>query len=378
MTIGRDGKGLRLETLVTSSGTLRLELVEFDIPEPRPDEVLVRIDAAPINPSDIVLLLGSADISTAKVSGTENYPALVCEVPGAGLRAMSARLDRPLAAGNEGAGEVIAAGANVSHALGQRVAMLGGGMYSEFRCLNYSECMILPDGATSKDGASSFVNPLTALGMTETMRREGHTALVHTAAASSLGQMLNRICQKDGIGLVNIVRSAEQEALLRRQGATYVCDSSAATFMADLIAAIEATGATIAFDAIGGGRLAGQMLTAMEVVIARDEDDYSPYGSDIHKQVYIYGGLDTQPTQISRGFGTAWGVGGWLLFPFLKKLGVEGRQRLQARISAELTTTFASHYTREISLSEALDPEIASAWSRRATGEKFLIVPGRT
>ena len=377
MTADLRQSGLQLQSLVTSSGTLQLELVDVANPIPGPDEVLVKVEAAPLNPSDILLLLGVADLSTARAAGTPDHPALLCDVPPAGLRAMSARLDKPLTAGNEGAGEIVAAGVNVSNALGMRVAMFGGEMYAQYRCLKLADCMVLPVGATSMDGASSFVNPLTALGMIETMRSEGHAALVHTAAASNLGQMLVKICLKDQIGLVNVVRSAGQAETLRNLGARYVCDSSADTFMADLIEAVAATGATIAFDAVGGGKLAGQILTAMEVAINRSLKTYSPYGSSVHKQVYIYGGLDMRPTQLARGFGTAWGIGGWLLFPFLQKHGAEGVARLQARISAELTTTFASHYTKKISLREAIDPEIASAWSRRATGEKFLIVPNK-
>jgi threonine dehydrogenase-like Zn-dependent dehydrogenase len=291
---------------------------------------------------------------------------------------MSARLDQSLAAGNEGAGTVVSAGSDVTHALGKRVAMFGGAMYAEFRCLKLSECMLLPEGSTAKDGASSFVNPLTALGMIETMRKEGHTALLHTAAASSLGQMLNRICLMDGVNLVNIVRNVEQEQTLRRQGARYVCNSTSETFMTDLIDCVRETRATIAFDAVGGGKLAGQILTAMEAALNHSVKVFSPYGSAVHKQVYIYGGLDPGITQLSRGFGTAWGIGGWLLFPFLEKLGTNGLERLKARVSGELNTTFASQYTREISLQETITLEVVAAWNRRATGEKFLIVPSKS
>jgi hypothetical protein len=282
--------------------------------------------------------------------------------------------------GNEGAGVVVQAGSSeaAQALLGRTVAVLGGAMYAQYRCLRVADCMALPDGATAADGASCFVNPLTALGMVETMRMEGHTALVHTAAASNLGQMLNRICLKDGVKLVNIVRSAEQAALLRGIGAVHVCDSTAPNFTDDLTRAVTETGATLAFDAIGGGPLAGQILNAMETAANARAPVYSRYGSSVHKQVYIYGALDLRPTELNRAFGMMWGVGGWLLTPFLMKIGAEGREALRARVAAELKTTFASHYTQEISLHEALLPEMIMAYSKRATGEKYLINPART
>jgi hypothetical protein len=259
--------------------------------------------------------------------------------------------------------------------MGKTVAMIGGAMYTQYRCLKANECLPLPAGATPAEGASCFVNPLTALGMTETMRREGHKALVHTAAASNLGQMLNKICLKDGIPLVNIVRSKQQAEILHKIGAKHVVDSTAPTFMDDLTHLLVQTGATLAFDAIGGGKLAGQILTCMETAANRSAEVYSRYGSNVHKQVYIYGGLDPRPLELNRTFGMAWGVGGWLLFPFLMKLGpVEGRL-LRERVIRELNTTFASHYTRVVSLQEALDPANIALYAKRATGEKFLINP---
>jgi NADPH2:quinone reductase len=274
---------------------------------------------------------------------------------------------------------VVAAGASpaAQALLGKTVAVLGGAMYAQYRAIRADQCLVLPEGASAADGASCFVNPLTALGMVETMRREGHKALVHTAAASNLGQMLNRICLKDGIGLVNIVRKPEQAALLKAQGAQHVCDSSAPSFLADLTEALVQTGATIAFDATGGGRLAGQILGCMEAALNRTATEYSRYGSTTHKQVYIYGGLDTGPTEIVRNFGFAWGMGGWLLFPFLQKIGPEAVQALKARVAAELKTTFASSYTKEISLAEALQLEAIAVYGQRATGTKFLINPNR-
>ena len=295
------------------------------------------------------------------------------------MRSMAARLDQSLPVGNEGAGVVIKTGSSdaAKALMGKTVSIIGGAMYTQYRVLKVRDVMELPAGTTAADGASWFVNPLTALGMTETMRREGHKALVHTAAASNLGQMLNKICLKDGIPLVNIVRNEEQAAILRKIGATYVVDSAAPSFMDDLTHALTETGATIAFDAIGGGKLAGQILTGMEAAINKNAKVYSRYGSNVHKQVYIYGSLDARPVEINRGFGMAWGVGGWLLFPFLMKIGpVEGK-RLRERVVEELKTTFASHYTKVVSLREALDLANVAIYGKRATGEKFLINPNK-
>jgi NADPH2:quinone reductase len=365
--------GLQLRSLVTATAELRLSLEPVEPPPPGPDEVVVRIEATPINPSDLGLLLGAADPETAQaVAG-----GTVLAIPQARMPAMAGRLGESMPVGNEGAGTVVLAGGSpaAQALLGKTVAVLGGAMYAQYRCLRVQDCLALPEGASAADGASCFVNPLTALGMVETMRMEGHTALVHTAAASNLGQMLNRICLKDGVKLVNIVRSPDQAALLRDHGAVHVCDSSAPDFTEALTRAITETGATLAFDAISGGTLASQILTAMEVAANASAAAYSRYGSTVHKQVYMYGVLDMGPTILHRTYGMAWGVGGWLLTPFLMKIGAEGRQRLRARVAAELKTTFASHYSREISLAEALQPEVIKAYSRRATGEKYLINP---
>ncbi|MEH2477691.1 NADPH:quinone reductase-like Zn-dependent oxidoreductase [Nitrobacteraceae bacterium AZCC 2146] len=371
--------GLQLRSLITSSGELELSLARVEIAEPGPDEVVVRVEASPINPSDLGLLLGAADPATAKTSGTGDATVVKATVPQVAMKAMAGRLDEAMPVGNEGAGVVIKAGASAAAQalLGKTVAMIGGAMYAQYRTMKASDCLPLPDGTTAAEGASCFVNPLTSLGMVETMRREGHTALVHTAAASNLGQMLNKICLKDGIDLVNIVRSEDQETLLRELGAKYVCNSASPTFMDDLTAALVATGATLAFDAIGGGRLAGQILTCMEIAANKTAKVYSRYGSTVHKQVYIYGGLDTRPTEFSRSFGMAWGMGGWLLFPFLQKIGQADAQRLRARVAAELKTTFASHYTKVVSLQEVLQLDNIAAYAKRATGEKFLINPNK-
>ncbi len=371
--------GLQLRSEVKSSGELELSLAEVAIAPLAPDEVLVRVEASPLNPSDLGLLLGPADLSTLKVGRKDGRPSVTASVPPQVLPALKARLDQAMPVGNEGAGVVIAAGSDpaAQALMGRTVALLGGAMYAQYRTVRAADVLPLPAGATAKDGASCFVNPLTALGMVETMRAEGHTGLVHTAAASNLGQMLNKICLKDGVPLVNIVRSAEQAKILTDLGAKYVVDSTSPNFQAELTDAVEATGATIAFDAIGGGKLASQILTAMETALNRKAGAYSRYGSSTHKQVYIYGGLDLRPSELARNYGMAWGVGGWLLTPFLMKLGAEGAQRLRQRVADELKTTFASHYTAEISLAEALNPEVIAAYNRKGTGAKYLINPAK-
>ena len=371
--------GLQLRSNVKKDGTLEISLVSVPTPEPKPEEVIVRVDASPINPSDQGLLFGGADLSTAKASGTPDRPVVTATVPPAALKAVGGRLDQSLPVGNEGAGVVVQAGsAPAALALiGKTVAILGGSMYTQYRCIKAVQCLVLPPGTTAAEGASCFVNPLTALGMVATMRTEGHQAIVHTAAASNLGQMLNRICLKDNVGLVNIVRKAEQVDVLRKAGATYVCNTSSPTFMDELTDALAATGATVAFDAIGGGTLAGQILTAMEAAANRSAKEYSRYGSTVHKQVYIYGGLDRGPTQFSRTFGMAWGIGGWLLTPFLQKIGHEAAQKLRERVASEIKTTFASTYTKEISLADALRLDEIAVYGKLATAQKYLINPNK-
>ena len=379
MTPSLPATGLQLRSCILPEGRLELRLLPVPLPTLAEDEVLIRIEATPINPSDIGLLLGAADLSTLQAGGTPTDPLLTAQVPEAAMKTMAARAGQSLPVGNEGAGVVVAAGAApaAQALLGRTVAVIGGAMYAQYRCMPAAQCLPLPEDASAADGASCFVNPLTALGMVETMRREGHSALVHTAAASNLGQMLNKICLKDGIGLVNIVRKPEQAALLRGIGARWVCDASLPSFIDDLTEALVATGATIAFDATGGGKLAGQILGAMEVALNRSAKEYSRYGSTTHKQVYLYGMLDTGPTVFSRNFGMAWGVGGWLLFPFLQKIGPTAAQALRQRVAAELKTTFASHYAHQISLAEALQPAVVAAYAQRATGAKYLINPAR-
>ncbi len=356
------------------AGELRLTLDRVAVKPPGPGEVLVRIAAAPINPSDLGLLIGPADLATlAQADGVTT-----AAIPARRMAAMAARLGQAMPVGNEGAGTVIDAGEGARDLIGRTVAAIGGGMYAEYRTLRLADVLPLAEGTTAEQGASAFVNPLTALAMTEVMRSEGHTALVHTAAASNLGQMLQRICLADGIALVNVVRSPEQAAILRDLGAAYVVDTSDADADAQLTEAVAATGATLAFDAIGGGTLAGRILAAMERAEARKGGAYSRYGSGTHKQAYIYGALDLSPTVLDRSYGFAWGVSGWLLTPFLQRIGAEGNARLRARVAAELTTTFASRYARTLSLAEAITPDAIRDYAKRATGEKVMIAPSES
>ena len=347
------------------------------MPTPTSTQVVVRVEAAPINPSDQGVMFGWSSMHEATSSGEGNDTVLTAPVAEQGMRMMKGRLGQNLSLGNEGAGTVVAAGddAYAQSLMGKTVALMGGILYAEYACVEAAACLPLKPENTAREGASCFVNPLTALSMIETMKLEGHTALVHTAAASNLGQMLVRICQADGVDLVNIVRKDEQEQLLRDMGAKYVVNSSKDSFMADLIDAVHETGATLAFDATGGGTLASSILTAMEAAAARTPGAYSIYGSIKHKQVYLYGGLDVSPTTLTRGYGMAWGVGGWLLPNFLARVGNEVAGRLRQRVADELTTTFASNYTDEISLSEALQADVVARYYAKKTGEKFLICP---
>jgi NADPH2:quinone reductase len=369
--------GLQLRSLVTSGGELQLSLERVDTPAPAAGEVVVQVQASPINPSDLGLLIGPADLGTGRTGTNANGPTFTADIPKHLMRMMAARADESMPVGNEGCGVVVAAGASpeAQALLGKTVACLGGAMYGQFRTLPLASVMLLPDGTAPADGASCFVNPLTALSFPETMKREGFTGLIHTAAASNLGQMLVKICLADGIPLVNIVRNDEQAAILRGLGATHIVDSSKPTLVEDLTQAIVETGAYLAFDAIGGGKLSGQILNCMEVAANKTAKVYSRYGSNQMKQVYVYGGLDTGPTELNRAFGMMWGLGGWLLTPFLMKIGPVETQKLRDRVVAELKTTFASHYTAEITLAEALDPEVIRTYNRKATGEKYLITP---
>lgn len=368
---------LQMMSTVSAEGELTMELVEKPMPAPGPDEVVIRVEASPINPSDQGVMFGWASMGAAATMGSGAQTRLTAPVSAQGMAVMKARIGQALSVGNEGAGTVVAAGSGdyAQSLMGKVVAVMGGGMYAQYRLAAAMMCLPLKDGHSARDGASCFVNPLTALSMVETMRMEGHSALVHTAAASNLGQMLNRICAADGVGLVNIVRKPEQAQLLRSMGAKHVVDSSSDSFMAELTDAIHATGATLAFDATGGGTLASSILSAMEAAAARTPGAYSIYGSVHHKQVYLYGGLDTSATTLNRGYGMAWGVGGWLLPNFLAKAGSEVAMRLRARVADELKTTFASHYTDDLSLEQALQADVVARYYAKATGEKFLICP---
>lgn len=370
-------QNLQLRSLVREDNTLELSLVEIDMPEPGPDEVIVSVEATPLNPSDLALLLGPADISSARVNGSAERPVVTADIPVKSMKVVSARLGQSLPVGNEGAGTVIAAGSSeaAQALLGKTVGMAGGEMYARYRCMKAVMCLELPEGTSAAEGASCFVNPMTALGMVETMRAEGHTALVHTAAASNLGQMLNRLCMEEEIDLVNIVRKPEQEETLRCLGARYICNSNADSFYKDLTSALISTGATLAFDATGGGTLATTILSCMETAAARTMTEYNRYGSDVYKQVYVYGFLDRNPTTLYINYGFSWGLGGWLLTHFLQKAGVPKMMEMRARVAAGLKTTFASHYSREISLAEALSLETITEYAKQATGEKFLIKP---
>ena len=370
---------LQLRSHLKASGELEISLADVAVPEPGPDDVVIRVEATPINPSDLGLLVGGADISTAVQSGTKDRSVITAKVPGAAMRAMAARVDQSMPVGNEGAGVVVKAGSSpaAQALLGKMVAGLGGEMYAQYRMLNLAQVLPLPDGTSAKDGASCFVNPLTAISFVETMKMQGRTGIVHTAAASNLGQMLVKICQKDNVPLVNVVRKKEQADLLKGLGAKYIVDSSSPNFMEELITALAETKTTLGFDAIGGGPLAGQLLVAMEAAASRNMKEFSRYGSGQETQVYIYGRLDMSQTQVPPGVGFAWNLGGYLLTPFLQKVGPEVRAKMRQRVVDELTTTFASHYTAEISLAEALDLKTLQAYNAKATGEKYLINPAK-
>jgi NADPH:quinone reductase len=379
MTTPTQRTQLQLRSLIHSTGELELSLVEVPIPRPGPGEVLVRIEASPLNPSDHGLLFGAADMSAAVASGTRDHPIVTAPVPPGAMKSMAARLDQSLPVGNEAAGVVVETGASdAARALqGKKVAIFGGAMYSQFRSIAADQCLPLAGEVSVAEGAFAFVNPMTALGMIDTMRREGHSAIVHTAAASNLGQMLHRLCAAENIRLVNIVRSADQETLLRGMGAGYVCNARSPHFMEELTDAITATGATLAFDAVGGGPLAGQILRAMEVAASKNLKTYSRYGSTVHKQVYLYGGLDPRPTELLRDYGMAWGIGGWLVMNFMQKAGPAVVARLKERIASELRTTFLSKYSNEISLADMLQLEVIAAYRKRETGQKYLVIPNK-
>ena len=363
----------QIKSKVSKEGVLTISIDEVEVPDPKDGEVLIKVKATPINPSDLGLLVGPADVSSLKI--VEKGAKVEMNVPETLIRSVAARFDQNLPVGNEGSGIVESAGKGAEHLIGKTVGVAGGAMYSEYRCLPALSCLEMNEGTTPEQAASCFVNPLTALGMVETMRMEGHSGLVHTAAASNLGQMLVKICLSEGVPLVNIVRKTEHQDLLKSLGAEHVCNSSLDSFVEDLVNALVETGSTLGFDATGGGKLASQILTAMEIAANKTATEYSRYGSDQFKQVYIYGGLDRSPTTLTRSFGFSWGLGGWLLTPFIGKIGQERFGELRKRVADEIDTTFISSYSNTISLEEALDEDNILSYTKQATGEKFLIKP---
>ena len=368
-----------IRSTVTSDGTVEISIVNAAMPVPSENEVLIKVEAAPINPSDLALLISfAADLDSIEFSGEDEAPKTTIKIRPGLMAALKGRVDQPLSAGNEGAGIVVGAGEKATALIGKTVGVAGGSMYSQYRCAPASSCLVMDEGITSTEAASSFVNPLTALAFVETMKMENHAALVNTAAASNLGQMLVKICKDDGIPLVNIVRKPEQVKILKDLGAEYICDTSQSDFMKDLVEALISTGATLGFDATGGGnegKLPGQILAAMEIAVNKTAKEYSRYGSDVYKQVYIYGGLDPTPTVLNRSYGLQWGLGGWLLTPMIGRIGMERFAEMRQRVVREIKTTFASHYTQEISLEDMLQPDNIKAYAKQGTGAKYLVNP---
>jgi NADPH2:quinone reductase len=368
-----------IRSTVTSGGNVEISIETVKKPIPKENEVLLKVEASPINPSDLGLLISfAADLDSLSVSGSGDETVATMKVHEGLMKTMTPRLDLSMQVGNEGGGIIESAGSEAQELIGKTVGVAGGAMYSQYRCLPATSCLVMDDETKSSEAASSFVNPLTALGFIETMKLENHSAIVHTAAASNLGQMLVKICKDDSVPLVNIVRKDEQVEILKNLGAEYVCNTSEPNFMEDLVSALVATGATLGFDATGGGnegKLAGQILSAMEIAANKTAKEYSRYGSDTYKQVYIYGGLDQSPTILNRSFGMQWGLGGWLLTPMIGRIGMERFQLMRERVSKEIRTTFASNYTQEVSFEEMLQPETIRAYAKQATGEKYLVMP---
>jgi NADPH2:quinone reductase len=368
-----------IRSKVTSDGNIELSITTTEIPTPSADAVLIKVEAAPINPSDLGLLLSfAADLASINTSGSEGETVTSMKIHPALMGSMKSRLDQSMQVGNEGAGVIVDAGENVKELIGKTVGLAGGAMYSQYRCVPAASCLVMSEGTSPAEAASSFVNPLTALSFVETMKMENHTALVHTAAASNLGQMLVKICKDEGIPLVNIVRKSDQVELLKNLGAEYVCNTSDDNFMDTLVSALIETGATLGFDATGGGNngeLPGQILAAMEIAANKSAKEYSRYGSDTYKQVYIYGGLDQSPTVLKRAYGMSWGLGGWLLTPMIGRIGMEKFSQMRIRVAKEIKTTFASSYAEEISLEEMLQPETIQSYAKQATGKKYLVNP---
>ena len=374
-----DKNSKEIRSKVTSDGNIEISIAIVEKPIPSDNEVLIKVEAAPINPSDLGLLLSfAADLSTINTSGSRDETVTSMKINPSLMNAMKPRLDQSMPVGNEGAGVIEGAGENAKDLIGKVVGLAGGAMYSQYRCVPASSCLVMNEGTSPADAASSFVNPLTALSFLETMKMENHTAIIHTAAASNLGQMLVKICKDDAVPLVNIVRKDEQVEILKNLGAEYICNTSDDNFMENLVEALVETGATLGFDATGGGNngeLPGQILSAMEIAANKTSKEYSRYGSDTYKQVYIYGGLDQSPTILKRAFGMSWGLGGWLLTPMIGKIGMEKFQEMRLRVAKEIKTTFASSYAQEISFEEMLQPEIIISYAKQSTGQKYLVNP---
>jgi len=368
---------IQIQSAAQNDEVLDVRIVDTDMPTLRDSDVLVRVEAAPINPSDLGLLFGPADMDNAQYSSDSGSPSIKAPIPSHLMSGIEGRIGENLPVGNEGAGIVVSAGESeeAQALIGKVVGFSGGGAYSEYKAVRANQCIAMPDGTSPAQSASCFVNPMTVLGFVGTMRREGHSAIVHTAAASNLGQMLQKVAIEESFDLVNIVRSKEQEDILRNIGATFVCNSSSETFLSELTEALVTTGATLGFDATGGGRLASDILACMERAAVSQDASFSRYGSTVHKQVYIYGGLDRNVTTLNRSFGMAWGIGGWLLTPYIQIAGAEELQKMRERVSSSITTTFASSYTREVSLTEALSKAAVDEYRKQATGQKFLINP---
>ncbi|WP_114520401.1 NADH oxidase [Altererythrobacter sp. ZODW24] len=359
----------RILSTLGSDDTITVEVADHELPDPTGHQVLVKVEAAPINPSDLGLLMPGADLENADYSPGK----LVAKMPPGSSKRMAGRVGTAMPAGNEGAGTVIAAGEDAQNMIGQKVACVTGELFATHVMADARMCMPLGD-LTAEQGASAFVNPMTALGFVETARREGQKAIIHSAAASNLGQMLNKICQEDGFDLINIVRKQEQADILKGLGAKYIVNSSDDDFMVQLMAAIEETGAYIGFDPIFGGTMVNTIFTAMEAVAVKTQE-YSRYGSTQQKRMYVYGVLNVAPMSLMPGYGFAWDLSGWLLTPFLASAGQEGVQKMQHRVLSNITTTFASSYVAKIDLDEMLTKEAAMAYDAKATGEKYLVVP---
>ena len=364
---------LALRSTLRRNGDVEIALEQVRVPAPE-GGVVVEMLAAPIHPADMTLLFARADPGTAERVQRDGKTVTVLRAGDAAAQAQASRVDVATAVGMEGAGRVVEAGPSdaAQALLGRLVAVRGNGVYARYNRIALEDILPLPDDVSASEGAAAFINPLTVLGMVELMRDGGFGGLVHTAAASTIGQMLCRLCREEGIGLVNIVRRPEQVELLRSIGAEHVCDMSGPDFEDELLRALVATGATLAFDATGGGDLASRILNLMERALPKPEG-YQHYGSNIRKKVFIYGTLDPSPLVLLKNYGLAWDLGGYLVFHFLESIGPERAEGLKRRVVEGLKTTFAMQYSHKISLAEACDPDVLRGAGRRATGEKYLI-----